>query len=86
MQVEQTATSRFISAVAGASQDGHQYFRFNVADDNNEVLTFYTDSGTFNKMQGLQFGDELQLIFNLQQWKTGINVRCIDVVIQKKNR
>lgn len=85
MQVSQDVAGKFISCSSGASKEGRPFFRCSIADEEGEVMQFYCDQTVYNKICDSKFGDQLQLIFRLAQWNSGINVRVVDAVLEKKN-
>ena len=83
MKVEQVGTSRFVNCAQGTSQSGKYFYRMAVADDKNAVMNLYCDASVFSLVRNCQFGDELQLIFELSQWTKGLNVTVKDVILKK---
>lgn len=84
MQADQVGVSKFVNCRTGQTKDGRPYYTFSVADTENQVYQFYCEAEVFNKIAGLIFGDDLQLSFQIQQWRNGVNLRVNDVFIKKK--
>ena len=79
MQVSTDATARFISAVAGQSNE-RDWYRVSVADDKNEVITFYCTAMAYGILSHCNFGDSVDLVFNASQGRSGLYMTCVDVV------
>lgn len=80
MQVSCDSPVKFISMRNGASQDGRPWYRVSVSDEKGEVINVYSEPKVFAVLQGCNFGDNLQLILSITPGRTGLGVRCIDVI------
>lgn len=84
MQVEQTSTCLFVGYRSGKSaQNGNEYLRVNVVDD-GQVLSLYCDPSLRDRVSRLSFGDDVQLVFRIEQWKSGLHCELSDFVAEKK--
>lgn len=83
MQADQTGICKYVNSRSGKSKDGRSFYNFSVADEKNEIFTFYCVYDVYEKIKDLKFGDELQLVFSIQQWRSGLNINVSDVI--KKN-
>lgn len=84
MQFSQDSTCKFINYRSGNNSKGNRFVRISVADSSGSVISLYGSSDIENKVSGLEFGDSLQLVLDINQWSSGLNVTVIDLIYEKK--
>lgn len=83
MQVSNDSAVKLIGCRAGATKDGLPWYRVTVADNDGDVTNIYAEPEVYAKLNGVAFGQNCQLVLRVNQGRTGISCRVIDVIMER---
>lgn len=80
MQVSMDGSVKYAGHKVIKYKDGRVYASLSVVDDRNEPLNLFCPSNCINVLDGMTFGDDLQVIFDVNEYQNRLNLRVKEVV------
>lgn len=80
MQVTMDGTCRYAGHKIINYKDGRTFASLSVVDEKNQPLNVFCPGTVISTLQDCTFGDELQLVFTVNQFNNNLNLRCLEVL------
>lgn len=80
MQVSTDGAVQFVARGSGTNQEGRAYYNVSVSDGEN-VMRVSCDEKVYSELLQCVVGDYLHLVLNVREFRSGLSVRAVDVVI-----
>lgn len=79
MQCSSDSACRFINVGTGETRTDKSTFYFiTLVDEKGQAVRCYCDAMTYGKASNLEFGDEVQPVFDLYAGSKGLTARLLD--------